>query len=260
MASTTFMLSPVANEYHKMIPDILYHYTTADGLIGIVNNRELWFSRYDCLNDAGQGKYILEVYKKTIELLEDVYDSTFLNEIKDIKPDYHQYFRMDNSPVTRTEDSESYYALSVNTTPYLCCFSMENDSLPMWNYYSKNGRYEGYNIGFQKAAIQDAMKNTTIGCCIYDEKDQIEILKKCIEEAYINHMKNGHSMDEIRNRYAGVLATWGLQFKHPMFMHEKEVRVVYLRPDEDKHIAEKNEKLSYRQMQGIIIPYLKKRI
>ena len=34
--------------------DALFHYTSADGLIGILQNREIWSTAYHCSNDASE--------------------------------------------------------------------------------------------------------------------------------------------------------------------------------------------------------------
>ena len=36
---------------------ILYHYTTPEGLLGILKNKELWYSHIDYLNDESEIKY-----------------------------------------------------------------------------------------------------------------------------------------------------------------------------------------------------------
>ena len=45
----------------------LYHYTSPDGLEKILNKHRLWFTRYDCLNDYSERKYLLNVYASVCE-------------------------------------------------------------------------------------------------------------------------------------------------------------------------------------------------
>ena len=59
----------VDNEPTKFL--ILWHYTNADGLCGIIRNRpdelgklHFWFTRSDCLNDTSEGIHILSTYQK----------------------------------------------------------------------------------------------------------------------------------------------------------------------------------------------------
>lgn len=127
----------------------------------------------------------------------------------------------------------------------------------MWNYYSKNGRYEGYNIGFDWKTIKDAYEDIEEKHVIYKEKDQIDILKNHIKELYENYINHGHSIGLSQMRMKKVLSTRALQFKNPAFAHEEEVRLVYWRPDNDETLAIKAQNLHFRQTQGIIIPYVK---
>ena len=260
MASGVIVISPVLQEYESSIPETIFHYTSPEGLIGIVTNSELWFSRFDCMNDALEGKYIIEVYEKTLDSLKGTYDDAFLDQIRNIKPDYHKYFKLRNSPVTKTENTESYYVVPVNTTPFICCFSLKEDSLPMWNYYSKFGQYEGYNIGFHVERLKNKLKNVEIKKCIYDEADQIEVLRNFIAGSYENYSVHMHSIEHIRMGLAAILSTLGMQFKDKVFEHESEVRMVYWRPDINEQIESEGVPLNYRQKKGIIIPYVKHKI
>ena len=260
MASGIIVISSVLQKYESSIPKTIFHYTSPDGLIGIVKNSELWFSRYDCLNDAREGEYIKEVYVKTLDSLHGIYDNAFLDQIRNIEPDGHKYFRLKDSPVTKTENGESYYVVSVDTTPYLCCFSLNDDSLPMWNYYSKSGQYEGYNIGFLVEELKNELKNVDVKKCIYDEADQMEVLKNFIAGSYENYSVHKHSIEYIREGLAAILSTLSMQFKNKVFEHESEVRMVYWRPDTNEQIESKGLSLNYRQTKGIIIPFVKQKI
>ncbi len=260
MASGIIVISSVLQKYESSIPKTIFHYTSPDGLIGIVKNSELWFSRYDCLNDTREGKYIKEVYDKTLDSLYDTYDSVFLDQIRNIEPDAHKYFRLKDSPVIKTETGESYYVVQVGTTPFLCCFSLNDDSLPMWNYYSKFGQYEGYNIGFLVEKLKNELNNVDVIKCIYDETDQMEVLRNFIAGAYENYSVHKHSIENIREDLAAMLSTLGMQFKDKAFEHESEVRMVYWRPNTDKQIESRGLSLDYRPIKGIIIPFVKQKI
>jgi hypothetical protein len=51
----------------------VYHYTSPDGLLGILNEDgiRLWFSKYDCLNDASEGQEIVKYYQSACKSLYD---------------------------------------------------------------------------------------------------------------------------------------------------------------------------------------------
>ncbi len=259
MSKVVYRPNPILNKYSNSIPDTIFHYTSPEGLIGIITNSELWFSRYDCLNDASEGKYIELVYERALKAIENEYDRNFINLIRDIKPDKNRFFKLKGSSVTKTKNSESYYVAAVNTMPFICCFSLSDDSLPMWNYYSKYGRCEGYNIGFSVEKLKE-IKNLEVIRCIYKEEEQVEVLKIRISEAYDNYSTYGNQIGFIKQQLAMALATLSMQFKYKAYEHEDEVRLIYWRPDKSEIIDEKGEDLFYRQTNGIIIPYVKKHI
>jgi hypothetical protein len=123
------ILAPTAAEKNYVIPKTIYHYTSPEGIIGIFNNNELWFSRFDCLNDINEGKYIINPYRKAIEELRGIIDESFLKEIAELEPDFKHYFR--KGPIQNNGDTTSYYIENIESIPYLCCFSINKDSLPM---------------------------------------------------------------------------------------------------------------------------------
>lgn len=254
MASWVIKVSQVARNYAS-IPTTIYHYTSPNGLIGIITNKELWFSRFDCLNDAGEGQYVTDVYKKAIHSLRGKINDKFLDNIYDVEPDFRQFFKIKDGLVEPRNNLR--LERSVTATPYLCCFSQYNDSLPMWNYYSKGGQYEGYNVGFNYLPIVDSNENVNVYRAIYKEEDQISILATRIEEGYVNYSEHDNSIELIRHRLKKELSTRGIQFKHPAFEHENEVRLVYWRPNDDDNLENKKEKIYYRQIHGIVIPYIK---
>ena len=44
---------------------------------------------------------------------------------------------------------------------FVCCFSLDNDSLPMWNYYIKEINNQGFNIEFSDKKIANTLAEST---------------------------------------------------------------------------------------------------
>lgn len=261
------IISPPCDAEKKYfdLPEVIFHYTTPEGLINILDQKELWFSRFDCLNDESEGKYILSVYKKAVESLfiEKEIDAWFLEQIEDVRPDFLHFFRLagETERINKLEKKEGeaigISGIGKSAKPYLCCFSMERDSLPMWNYYSKGNRYEGYNIGFRYKETIQKCENVDVLRVIYNETDQVLILKAIIDNAYKNYTLCQHSIELCRRLITSALSSRSLQFKHEAFEYEKEVRLVLWEPENYVLIDLKKEILHYRQKKGIIIPFYK---
>ena len=133
---------------------IVFHYTSPDGLLGIIKNKkiQLRFGRVDCLNDYSEGQEILEIYRQVCEDLHDEgkIDESFFKKIITITPDTKTWFNL------KTEYGTS--GRKIERVCYVCCFSRKKDSLPMWNYYVKNNKYQGYNLGFGLNELNEELR------------------------------------------------------------------------------------------------------
>ena len=257
MRTTIRSASEIERKYLLNL-DPVYHYTSPDSMIQILEKRQLWFTRFDCLNDAGEGKYIQSVFSKVIQRFreEGGTDESFLNEIEGIIPNYHFYFRILDNTLKEYEDDEVSYAEDKKSKPYLCCFSKKNDLLPMWNYYSKNNRFEGYNLGFSFNEMVRNHENIDLFQIVYDENDQISIIKDDIEIVYENYTVNHHGIDTCKQRLNSILSRRSMQFKDKAFKNEEEVRLVYWEPEDDNNLVIDSKPIKYRSKCGIVIPYI----
>lgn len=102
---------------------------------------------------------------------------------------------------------------------YVLCMSHGNDELPLWNYYSKNSKNEGYNIefNFSKLLISLLRNNLCIlrGCkllfgnIIYDDEIKASMVKMGIQVindtmARINRsekLRNSNVLDKAIDEY-----------------------------------------------------------
>jgi len=209
----------------------IYHYTSPEGLLGILNKGkpQIWFSRYDLLNDKEEGTAFPA---KT-------------NNINDL---------------------------------FVSSFSKNGDSLPMWNYYSKNGKYLGYNIELKVSEIKDDIqlkfgeenspfKEELVASIIAKlfvdyktSKSDTQELSRFIEDNQsFNYDKDLFLQGKyIKNNWIEfVKKLCSLAFKNESFFHEEEVRYAFKEEDLKKvYFINKNKNgKKYRIVNGIIIPY-----
>ena len=78
-------LFEIISEYQKPVPDILYHYTTSDGLLGILKDNCFWLTNAYYLNDSTEIKYGNEIIKKIIEDRESKYNDEYVKEYRFIR-------------------------------------------------------------------------------------------------------------------------------------------------------------------------------
>jgi len=192
----------------------LYHYTSPEGFFSIIKNNTIRFTDYRFLNDKSEYKYMLIPLSSVIERIIDKIDIDILlglflfviNEIDNITySEYRNNIRIVLERLAKNGyDSEklsgyvnNFHTFGNNTSiGYFFSTSIVNDSLDMWNYYVKNDKYEGYNIGFTFNGIMDCFKDiisnsitVSHGPVIYSRKEQEFILENIINIADIN-LKN----------------------------------------------------------------------
>lgn len=258
------------------VPNTVYHYTSPSGLLGIVDNEEnsknakLWFTRWDSLNDKNERYDIQEVLKEYKELKGDSIPKEFQDAIQklidtdvdewELPPILWHHYDMNHLKCMNFSDPNP-------DNIYICSFSTDGDSLPMWKCYSKSSHYEGYALGIDVAKWEERVKELN-GCAldirrvIYDEKDKIKKIDEIVSECE-KDLKN-ESIQKILSTILGTeyiernlslrIARLQLVFKDKHFSYENEVRVI-LRIPKDKDIS--NElPTKYRQGYGYTIPYV----
>lgn len=144
-------------------------------------------------------------------------------------------------------------------TPYVCSFSSDPDSIPMWSYYVKGEKYEGYNIGVH---IREFFSKYKIEGCVIDfqkvvyyEDKKKELLSKSINEIFEIYREEKVEEVDIKRFIIEILSRLQLVFKNKMFIHEKEIRVIIWVPNKPKDEGRKFE-IKYRTQGPLIIPYI----
>lgn len=115
----------------------IFHYTSIGGLEGILSNYKLWFTNIKYLNDKDEIIAGLDSISKAFNISD--------NDRETIRDVYINYDRQ----------------------TFVCCFSLDGDSLPLWNYYTKEVNNQGYNIEFDdKKLVESILRNNDIlnGC------------------------------------------------------------------------------------------------
>lgn len=119
----------------------IYHYTSVAGIQEILSKKKLRFTHIEYMND---------------------YDEVVVGEenIRKAAKDFgKEHAEMLDQQLSRERKTNRY--------PFVCCFSMERDSLSMWNYYTKDINNQGYNIGidYKSLAVSILKRNRELlGC------------------------------------------------------------------------------------------------
>ena len=205
----------------------LYHYTTQEGLLGIVKSRSLWTTSILHLNDSSEFNYAFSVVRRRLE-----------SKLEAAKGRYEAFYRLALASLTAAK----YF------TVYVGSFSEEGDLLSQWRAYTHNGI--GFSVGFHDTDLQQlALKqNYRLVKCLYAENEHSEIASRLIENAEGWVDQRG---DEIAHRgFFQNLIEIAPLFKNPAFREEKEWRVVsrlHLLGQESEFRAGKSMLIPYRE-------------
>lgn len=209
----------------------LYHYTSSNAFINIINNGTLWMSNSDFLNDRYEIYYFHKLYEKAIQNNSENYEEAFLKF----------------SSLNKTE--YEFFILSLSDNP---------DSLALWSNYSNN---DGYNIGFHVKNFTDNLKRQmlegyptpVLGKVIYNKNTQNEIIKEEINRLH-RFWKQGISKQEeesVKSIFSLRMTVYSLFFKDPSFQQEEEYRLVLI-----YHKSNLENIVHFRDSNGSIIPYV----
>jgi hypothetical protein len=214
----------------------LYQYTSAAGLKGIFETKQLWFTDYRFHNDPGEFLYGKQL---ALEVL-DTYAAAARNN-------YAKQLIESVRSILTSDKWDS--ALDV----FLACFSRKRDDLGQWRAYGDNGR--GFAIGFapQMFAIEESALKTHIdkiflGSVVYDQTKALSRHKEAIgwalDEFLATARSNPHLMNSSVKRdtflqemrtslIASPLIWYSLTAKHHAYRDEDEVRQVLLGSGDD---------------------------
>ena len=253
------------NIYNTEIPieqhtGSVYHYTSPSGLLGITKDNIIRASDRLFLNDTSEANYIYKV-------LESNKDNAF-KDCKELQDEILKEIKR----INKKEMGVDVFHI------YTISFSMNNDSLNMWNYYSKGEKIQGYNIEFDTKQLTDNIKikiedikmnngelKNYHGMVVYDvqmQLDKIEQVMKPFVCIYQNH-KSEFTDRALKNTFCYLLArklfVLGRFFKPKCFLEEEEYRVLYstmLIKDLNFQIKGIPSKELFRENNGVILPFV----
>jgi hypothetical protein len=225
----------------------LFHYTTGENLVRIIESQELWCTQISCLNDTMEFTYAVEELQKRVRAtLAEQHDTTLNPFLMGLD----QYLS----------------APSVETAGFfVTCFSEHGDDLSQWRAYSFGEG--GYAIQFDPVKL---FVSATSGDSIYQMLMRVEydlnehdiMLADVLKQGQEFFATLGGARNATPQDWAAEFVRywlWNLQFlapcmKHPKFASEREWRLFYpLRPDDVKRVQ-------FRQRQSMMTRHVALRL
>jgi len=179
---------------------VLYHYCSTDTFLSIVQNRCIWMSDINTMNDFGELHWAYDKFISAANLVLDMVGREFVEKIDQVVSTAQLY-----------------------NLPMLCSLSTDGDVLSQWRAYANDG--EGISIGFDAAKLSSL--SVRIGPICYDEGAQLnhfKVMLLAMHDVY-SELPDGEKPDFLMEQVPIFANEMGL-FKNPGFAEEKEVRLI----------------------------------
>lgn len=206
----------------------LYHFTDINGLLGIIQNDELWLSERNYMNDVNDENFIKSYVRKFF---------------KDLEKSEWEKFETELIP------SKNQYIFSTST---------EKDSIHQWTYYGSN---DSYCIEFDRKKLIDFFyhfnneEDFYYGPILYENEQTLKIANKII--------KNYTSLISEKN---SIFNVDGDNFDNESFEEFKRVyQYFYSLIKQSGHSCENEYRFllqnscnpEFRVRSGLFVPYIK---
>ena len=219
---------------------LLYYYTNAAGLLGIVEHNKFWATHINFLNDASE-----LIYARTL-----VEEALQKGEEQSKAPIAREFFRR----------AMSCFDVSQTMDVFVSCFCEEGDLLSQWRGYAQAG--EGYSIGIDGDQLGQigGGRNFFFGPVEYDREIQEAIIDGVLTRVLEGLMKltkartvkeASHSIDEGCKIFRRAIWYPLVTFKDAMFTAEKEWRATEIMTRE-----EAAQKTRFRSSGSKLVPYI----
>ena len=220
----------------------LYHYTSLNSLMGMVETNRLWMSKGTFLNDSSELIYFSSIVASVIEKMKKFSDQDswqlFIRELEKAMEHFLTEIKLSGMEV------------------YIFSLSHTQDSLALWYNYAQG---EGYNIGFHAGDLLEQGSNfsdkaTALhGYVMYSKEKQENVLEELLRESFQLIRKYGEEevLKTLPEHFLSVMATCATFFKNPAFKSEEEYRLALIRRKGDEQID-----VEFRASHGVIIPYI----
>ncbi len=217
--------------FPEMAP-VLYHYTSLQGLMGIINSNEVWLTDYGYLNDTSEVHYGLRLANDRFATVAHV--------------------RPDAADVLRGWGSSTLQQHRV----CVASFSTDGDSLGQWRAYGPIA------VGFQSGPMAFGYSNSSrMDRVIYDPRTQDALLDLM---AHLVASAVEHDRQLVPNRVAEMYRDGSdyvlnliANFKMEGFKDEREVRIVHSEnPDVYRSLSIERPKKRFRVSGDLIVPYV----
>ncbi len=212
---------------------MLYHYTTQDGLIGIVKERALWATKIHYMNDASELTWPLDVARTIL--------TTLRKELDVGKPTDKEFQELIIDLMLKDVADWKRINLCVAS------FCTNGDLLSQWRGYGVFG--SAYSIGFDTKALLESIGTHPFelrGCRYHDTDTYRRRIDQLISEVIDVAVRNHGLPEDFLDKLVRMATTTKLK----CFGEENEWRLVSSKP-----LSYTGERFDFRSARSMIVPY-----
>jgi Protein of unknown function (DUF2971) len=245
-------------ERHLGGPAILYHYTAADGLLGMLQSHQIWTTNVRFMNDRSELDYGINLVCRVFE------EDEFVGKLP---PQDRSAFAKKKANIRlMLDDAEK------NTTHFAISFCEKENLLSQWRGYGQSG--SGFALGFQTDRLGEFVAEPRPGSnlrpeelvpvmlrrVIYEEHAQKDFVRSWIR-AIVKSIQFDRSVNtptqtewpytQLDMAVIRLLYECLVCFKHPGFYEEEEWRLIQQGRVGDQDVT----KVDFRTKSGRIVSY-----
>jgi hypothetical protein len=220
------------------LPDFLYHYTSGQALLGILESDSVWASQIRYMNDSKEFTHAVEHATQVLHRLSMASSNQTGTRSGLCKA------------VIRYLEELDHLAL------YVACFSEIPDSLSQWRGYCPPNF--GYSLGFDRVKLDTAAEEQgfKLKKCIYDRDEQSQTVSEWASKT-IEALEAGcpTNIDPVKYTYANNdkflpnFVAFAPYMKDPSFIDEHEWRLV-------GRVRGDDSRVNLRPGRSLLVPYV----
>jgi len=218
----------------------LFHYTSAEGLHGILEHKTLWLSKVSTFNDTSEMHYGGEAIREVI-------DEALRSQPR------AQNLALDLEAVA---EKGKRFVEQLSSHCYAFCFCSHHDRLSQWRAYGAGAA--GFEIGFDRVRLETYLASKSLRVSdpmpiLYGKRRVRSAAGRFVSEASAiaakpEHGLKGSDLTNFNDEFGFRLFLFSLATKNPCFSEEKEWRIIQVGFDQ--------KDVKFRPRHGITLPYL----
>jgi hypothetical protein len=280
------------NRRHEITEAVekLYHYTTAPGLLGILEKHRLWATNVRYLNDPSEGRYAVKLVQKVLQEASTKHEEE-VGKLEKRHPAWESllvnFGDLISYRIPKIKQwTENALKILDERDVYVSCLCPNGNLLSQWRGYGALGG--GYALGFDPIQLQESARahKVLLRRVIYKPEEQGKIVQHWVDRTFeldldwrrrredmpawwtkMGKMSEAESMELVQRHLSemteilkpvqeGVqalrkfLAQCLICFKDEGYSEEHEWRLIYFAEDAGK------ADVKFREQRGAVVPYV----